>query len=105
MDWDATFYTSEEPHCLRRVDEDLHYPGDLAGEVHFDGQIWSHALWDINRSIGNVRADTVILKGQIDFPGTSMRDLAIRTVAAAQSIYGNSVATKVRAAFADRGIL
>ena len=46
-DWDSVSYTSDEPHCLRRVDEDLHYPADLSGEVHHDGQIWSRALWDI----------------------------------------------------------
>src|SRR4051794_8153354 len=72
MDWDATSYTSKVPHCLRRLDENLHYPADLDGEVHDDGRIWSRALWDINRSIGNVKADTVILKGQINFPGTTM---------------------------------
>ncbi|MEO6712751.1 MAG: hypothetical protein ABIM89_04895, partial [Mycobacteriales bacterium] len=27
-DWDATSYTSKVPHCLRRVDLDLHYPAD-----------------------------------------------------------------------------
>jgi hypothetical protein len=34
-----------------------------------------------------------------------MPDLASRIVAAAQNIYGPSTATKVRAAFQDRGIL
>jgi zinc metalloprotease ZmpB len=105
MDWDATSYTSTVPHCLRRLDENLHYPADLDGEVHDDGRIWSQALWTINRSIGHVKADTVILKGQIDFPGTTMPDLASRTVAAAQSIYGSATASQVRAAFQARGIL
>ncbi len=105
MDWDATFYTRDEPHCLRRVDEDLHYPADLDGEVHDDGRIWSRALYDIRLGIGHVRADTVILQGQINFNGTTMTDLASRTVAAARSIYGNAVASKVSAAFEARGIL
>jgi hypothetical protein len=105
MDWDATFYTSTVPHCLRRLDEPLQYPDDLDGEVHDDGRIWSHALWDINRSIGHTKADTVILKGQIDFPGTTMPDLANRIVTTAQSIYGSPIASKVRAAFQARGIL
>ena len=88
-----------------RVDLDLHYPGDLNGEVHHDGQIWSRALWDIRQSLGNVKADTIIVNGSFNFPGTTMTDLANRTVAAAQRIYGNSAATVVRKAFADRGIL
>jgi hypothetical protein len=104
-DWDSVSYTSTVPHCLRRVDTDLHYPADLSGEVHHDGQIWSRALWDIRQRLGNVRADTLILQGSFDFPGTSMPDLANRTVAAARTLYGAGAATVVTQAFADRGIL
>ncbi|HEY7605876.1 MAG TPA: bacillolysin, partial [Actinomycetes bacterium] len=104
-DWDSVSYTSTEPHCLRRVDRDLHFPADLNGEVHHDGQIWSRALWDIRQALGNVRADTVILEGSFDFPGTTMPDLARRTVTAARRLYGNAAAAAVTRAFADRGIL
>jgi zinc metalloprotease ZmpB len=106
-DWDATSYTSTVPHCLRRVDLNLHYPADLNGEVHHDGQIWSRALWDIRQSLGNVRADTIILQGSFDFPGTTMTALANSTVAAAQQLYPGqpSVANVVRQAFVARGIL
>jgi hypothetical protein len=47
----------------------------------------------------------VILEGSFDFPGTTMTDLAGRTVSAAQRLYGNGVALKVRRAFEARGIL
>jgi zinc metalloprotease ZmpB len=104
-DWDAVSYTSTVPHCLRRVDTNLHYPTDLSGEVHHDGQIWSRALWDIRQQLGNVRADTIILQGSFDFPGTTMPDLANRTVTAAQQLYGAAAASAVRKAFTDRGIL
>jgi len=104
-DWDSTSYTRTVPHCLRRVDGNLHYPGDLSGEVHHDGQIWSRALWDIRGALGHVRADTIILNGQFGFDGTTMTDLAQRTVAAAQQLYGNAAAKAVQRAFADRGIL
>jgi hypothetical protein len=104
-DWDSVSYTSTVPHCLRRVDTDLHYPADLNGKVHHDGQIWSRALWDIRQTLGNVQADTIILQGSFDFPGTSMPDLANRTVAAAQQLYGTAAAKVVSKAFADRGIL
>jgi hypothetical protein len=104
-DWDSTSYTSTVPHCLRRVDLNLHYPTDLNGEVHHDGQIWSRALWDIRQALGNVRADTIILQGSFDFPGTTMTDLANRTVAAARQLFGNAAANAVTKAFADRGIL
>ena len=104
-DWDSTSYTSTVPHCLRRVDLNLHYPADLNGEVHHDGQIWSRALWDIRQSLGNVKADTIILTGSFDFPGTTMTDLANRTVAAAQQLYGTAEANATRQAFVGRGIL
>jgi zinc metalloprotease ZmpB len=104
-DWDSVSYTTTVPHCLRRVDGDLHYPTDLNGRVHHDGQIWSRALWDIRQALGNVKADTIILQGSFDFPGTTMPDLANRTVAAAQQLYGNAAAMVVSRAFADRGIL
>ena len=104
-DWDSTSYTSGPVHCLRRVDLNLHYPADLNGEVHHDGQIWSRALWDIRNALGNRKADTIILQGSFDFPGTSMPALATSTVNAAQSLYGNSAANAVRTAFRNRGIL
>jgi zinc metalloprotease ZmpB len=104
-DWDAVSYTSTVPHCLRRVDQDLHFPADLSGEVHHDGQIWSRALWDIRQALGNVQADTIILQGSFDFSGTTMPELANRTVAAAQQLYGRAAATVVTRAFAARGIL
>jgi Zn-dependent metalloprotease len=105
-DWDSVSYTAEVPHCLRRVDEDLHYPADLNGKVHHDGQIWSRALWDIRGALGHVKADTLILEAQFSFaPDTSMPDAAGATVAAAQSLYGNATANAVRGAFEDRGII
>jgi hypothetical protein len=105
-DWDSVSYTSSIPHCLRRVDSDLHYPADLNGEVHHDGKIWSRALWDIRSQLGHVRADTLILEAQFAFaPDTTMPAAAQATVAAAESLYGSATADIVRAAFQGRGIL
>ena len=78
---------------------------EVGTEVHHDGMIWSHALWNIRGALGATRADTVILQGSFDFPGTTMTDLANRTVAAAQFLYGSGAAGKVTKAFEDRGIL
>jgi len=105
-DWDSVSYTTQLPHCLRRVDLDLHYPQDLNGRVHHDGQIWSRALWDIRGQLGNVNADTLILEAQFDFAAdTSMPAAAQATVAAAEHLYGNAVSQTVQAAFQARGIL
>ena len=105
-DWDSVSCTSTEPHCLRRVDTDLHYPGDLNERVHHDGQIWSRALWDLRNKLGNVKADTIILEAQFAFaPDTSMPAAAEATVAAAQRLYGKQAAKIVRGVFEARGIL
>jgi Zn-dependent metalloprotease len=106
MDWDATAYTDDTPHCLRRTDGPKVYPGDLAGEVHDDGEIWSHALWDVNRALGRTTANRVIIESQFSFtPDITMPQAAERTVQTARALYGPHAAAKARKAFEDRGIL
>jgi len=105
MDWDATSYTSTVPHCLRRLDRDLMYPADITGAVHRDGQIWSHALWNLRTAIGANHADTAILWGQIGWTGTTMPALAQRIVDQVTTRYGSREGAKARGAFAERGIL
>jgi hypothetical protein len=103
-DWDSTSYTSGTPHCLRRVDTAKHYPEDLRGEVHADGEIWSHALWDIRNALGARLADTIIIRAQFDFAAdTSMKAAAARTIATA-GLYGAKAQKAVRAAFIARGL-
>jgi hypothetical protein len=105
-DWDSTSYTRTVPHCLRRLDATLHYPDDVVGEVHADGEIWSRALWDIRTGLGDTRGSTVIVDAQFAFaPDTTFAAAATATVATAQRLYGNSAANTVRAAFQARGIL
>jgi hypothetical protein len=106
MDWDSTSYTDDTPHCLRRTDGPKVYPGDLDGEVHDDGEIWSHALWDVNRALGRTAANRVILESQFSFtPDVSMPAAAQLTVTTARALYGAKAAAKTRTAFQQRGIL
>ncbi|GAA5436353.1 M36 family metallopeptidase [Deinococcus aquaticus] len=106
MDWDSTSYTATTPHCIRRADTNKTYPGDVVGEVHADGEIWSRALWDIRQGLGARVADRVIINAQFRFaPDTSFAAAAGHTVAAAQAMYGAQAAGTVRAAFVARGIL
>jgi hypothetical protein len=103
-DWDSTSYTSTVPHCLRRVDANKHYPQDLVGEVHADGEIWSRALWDIHKSLGARLADTIIIRAQFRFtPDISMPHAARATIDTA-GLYGTSAQKAVQAAFAARGL-
>ena len=104
-EWDSTSYTTDVPHCLRRVDTDLTV-ADETGAIHHDGQIWSRALWDIHTRLGRTTADRIILTAQYRFnPSTTFRDAALNVVDAAQSLGGPSAAKVARTAFEDRGIL
>ena len=105
-DWDSVSYTPGPSHCLRRVDGNKHYPEDVIGEVHADGEIWSRALWDIRNALGSKQADTIILESQFSFAAdTTFAQAAAVTVATAQQIGGQKAAKAVTAAFTDRGIL
>lgn len=105
MDWDATSYTVEEPHCLRRTDTGKTMD-DLVGQVHSDGEIWSHALWDIHNALGRDKANKVILQGTFFYaPDTSFADAARVTVQSARLLYGKAAAEKVSTAFKARKIL
>ena len=105
-DWDSTSYTSGPTHCLRRLDMNKHYPQDVVGEVHADGEIWSQALFQIRTALGPAVADRIIIDAQFGFaPDTSFAAAARQTVATARSLYGPSQAAVAQKAFADRGIL
>jgi hypothetical protein len=105
-DWDSVSYRPGPIHCLRRLDGTKHYPEDVVGQVHADGEIWSRALWDVRQALGDTRATTAIVEAQFGFAtGTSFRDAALTTVATAQRLYGAQAAEATRAAFAARGIL
>jgi Zn-dependent metalloprotease len=105
MDWDSTSYTSTVPHCLRRTDTNK-TTADIDGEVHDDGEIWSRALWDINKALGRNKATTIVLEAQFSYkPNTSFTQAANVTVNTAQALYGASAASTVKQAFVARKIL
>ncbi len=105
-DWDSVSYTSGTPHCLRRTDGNKVYPGDIVGEVHADGEIWSRALFDIYQGLGRDQAAKVVLEAQFSFaPNTSFPAAAQTTVNTARTLYGDTAATTVQNAFHARGIL
>jgi Zn-dependent metalloprotease len=105
MDWDSTSYTSTTPHCIRRLDT-TKTVANRTGEVHADGEIWSHALWDVNKAFGRDKATRIILEAQFSYaPSTTWAAAAQKTVDAATALYGSTDGATVRAAFQARGIL
>jgi hypothetical protein len=108
-DWDATSYTSKVPHCLRRLDSGLVLE-DREGEVHFDGMIWSQALWDIRQryvGLGFTTRDwdRTLVDSQFRYaPDTSFSAAARATYLEALANQGQAAANAVRAGFAARHI-
>jgi hypothetical protein len=105
MDWDSTSYTSGTPHCIRRLDTSKTV-ANRTGEIHADGEIWSHALWDLNKAFGRDKATRIILEAQFGYaPSTTWAAAAQKTVDTAAALYGSADATTTKAAFQARGIL
>jgi len=108
MDWDATSYT-DAPHCIRRFDTGLTV-ADRIGEVHYDGQIWSQALWEIRQGyvglgLGTTRWDATLIASQFGYaPDTSFSAAARQTYRTALARDGKKAAALVQARFAARGI-
>ncbi|MGB0619931.1 MAG: cadherin-like domain-containing protein [Myxococcota bacterium] len=105
-EWDAAAYSSSNPPCLRRVDGNKQYPGDLVGQVHADGEIWSRALWDLRQAIGGTAADQLVLEHHFLLPcNATMPDAAQQMLQADANLNGSANEAAIRTAFCDRGIL
>jgi Zn-dependent metalloprotease len=104
-EWDATSYSSTNPPCLRRLDGTKHYPEDIDGEVHDDGEIWSAALWQIRASIGAAKADKVVLQAHFLLSSNSgFNQGANAIVTAATSLgYTKSEVSSIKTILQNRG--
>jgi hypothetical protein len=109
MDWDATSYTNA-PHCIRRFDLNLTL-AQRRNQVHYDGQIWSQALWETRLDyagtpgLSTAAWDETLIESQFDYaPGTSFQAAAKATYLEALARDGQAAADMVRTNFAERGI-
>jgi Zn-dependent metalloprotease len=106
-DWDAVSYSETDPPCLRRVDGKKHYPEDVVGQAHLDGEIWSAALWHIRSTLGGAKADAVILQSHFFLSrSATFRDGAQAILLAADLLnYADAEKETIRSVFRLRGIL
>ena len=108
MDWDAVSYT-DAPHCIRRFDRNITLE-TRRNQVHYDGQIWSRALWEIRQDYEDLGFttedwDTTYILSQFDYaPDTSFQDAAETTYELALARDGQAAADRVRLRFEQRGI-
>ena len=106
-DWDAISYSTTSPPCLRRLDSTKHYPEDIVGDVHDDGEIWSAALWQIRTAIGAVKSDTVILQHHFLLTaGASFNQAANALVTAASNLhYTTREVNAIKSILQNRGFV
>lgn len=105
-EWDAVSYTGGSLHYLRRVDGDKHYPNDLVGWVHDDGEIWSAGLWDLRMAVGREVADNIIVEAMaLQSSSTNMASGANWILTAEQQLYGGAWRPFLEWAFDRRGFI
>jgi Zn-dependent metalloprotease len=103
FDWDANPRDNFWPG--RRVDSNKHYPENMSGEVHADGEIWSRCLWDMQNTMGHDTTLQVLLEAHFALtPQADFGDAANAMVQADLDLYGGSHLMRIGQAFLDRGI-
>ena len=104
FDWDAN--TRDHFWYGRRVDGNKHYPQDMDGEVHDDGEIWSRCLWDIQQGIGNDTTVQLVVESHFGLTSqANFDDGANAIIEADLSLYGGRHLMVIGNSFLDRGIL
>lgn len=104
--WDATFYSGDEPPCLRRLDSNKKYPKDIRGEVHDDGEIWSACLWELRSALGRRAAEKLIIAHHFLLtPQSGFEDGAKALITADKNLNQGKNEAIIRDTFVRRGIL
>jgi Zn-dependent metalloprotease len=73
MSWDGLLLglkSKADPPCLRRLDGKKTFDDfDEDGDEHDNGEIWSAALWDVRKVLGQAAADRVIVESHFQLDG------------------------------------
>lgn len=74
-----------------------HYPEDLVGQIHTDGQFWSSANVDVWDAIGREATDEAVLEGIAMTTGSTNQAVAAQAViqAAAELGYGTAILAQI----------
>jgi hypothetical protein len=109
MIWDGiTWSEVHDPPCVRRVDEDYTFESFDHGkraEEHENGLIWSAALWDVRRAVGQGVADRIILESHFQLDGFTTFSRGARAILDAdRNLYRGEHVRRLRRIFTYRGI-
>lgn len=106
-DWDSVAYSHASPPCLRRLDSSKHFPEDLSGEAHEDGELWSACLWQLHQGLGSVDTSLALVLSHhfLLTPGATMPQAAMALLQADQQLYAGAHRDLIRQVFQARGVL
>lgn len=92
---------------LRRSDGTKHYPQDLRGEEHADGEMWAAATVQIFRAIGKTASDKIVIYANALMPssGPTFEDAALAVLAADHEIFNDAHREVITQIFVARGFL
>jgi Zn-dependent metalloprotease len=104
--WDATAYSNAPEPALRRMDSTKHYPEDMQGQVHADGEIWAAVLWQVWNKIGKEVCDKIVMESHFSLsPQSQFADGANALIQADQNLFGGAHVEAIKAVFVERGIM
>lgn len=93
-----------EPH-LRDLTNRKRYPGDIEGEAHADGEIWSGACWDLRRALGRKGADCLVAESMHFLPEFArFSDAAIGVVQSDENVNSGRNAAAIGKILSARGL-
>ena len=103
--WDATFYSAENPPALRRLDSNKKYPKDLTADEHDNGELWSASLWQLRAAASRHVADRLVIAHHFLQPPRAVRGRRQRTAHGRQAALPFQSCRCDRQIFVARGIL
>ncbi len=106
-DWDAMFYDTGDPPCLRRADSLKHYPEGISewDDPHADGEIWSAGLFAAWEELGHEVMDTLVIEAQFSFAQNESYLTGIEAIEDADdNLYGGEHVETLRRHFIQQGL-
>lgn len=97
-------YALGELDATRNLGELRKCPDHLMGEEHYDGQIFSSALWGIREALGQADADAIIFDALLGYGLETGFDDAVAAIVANAAELDPPRDTEVEAVFAEHGL-
>jgi hypothetical protein len=102
----GSYPTGTYPYCTRNTFSTKHYPEDMTGEEHADGEMWSAALWQLRGLLGKTTTDRLAIEsGYYLWPDAGFRDAVHAMIHVDRSAYAGAHESTIRQVFRDNGML